>query len=92
MLDSVHYRTVYLPVGVGHAFVALEDQTIVSYLMSLSYTPSVEMALTVFGFLSANSSVNAHTFSGWSFHNCWVVTAVKPMPSSMGRSARGFSN
>ena len=47
------------------------------------------MALTVFGFLSANSSVNAHTFSGWSFHNCWVVTAVKPMPSSMARLFQG---
>ena len=47
------------------------------------------MAFTVFGFLSANSSVNAQTFSGWSFHNCCVVTAVNPMPSSMARLFQG---
>ena len=34
------------------------------------------MARTVLGFFDANSSVNAHTFSGWSFHSCCVVTAV----------------
>ena len=45
--------------------------------------------MTVFGFFVANSSVNAQTFSGWSFHICWVVMAVKPMPSSMARLFHG---
>ena len=47
------------------------------------------MALTVFGFLPANSSVNAQTFSGWSFQSCCVVTAVKPMPSAIARLFHG---
>src|SRR5713101_9826441 len=46
-------------------------------------------ALTVLGFLVANSSVKASTFSGWSFHICWVVMAVKPMPSAMARAFHG---
>ena len=46
-------------------------------------------ALTVFGFLVANSSVNPRTFSGWSFQICWVVMAVKPMPSAMARAPQG---
>jgi hypothetical protein len=46
-------------------------------------------ALTVFGFFAANSSVKARTFSGWSFHICWVVMAVKPMPSAMARAFHG---
>ena len=37
---------------------------------------ALSTALTVFGFFSANSSVNAQTFSGWSFHMSCVVIAV----------------
>jgi hypothetical protein len=33
-------------------------------------------ALTVLGFLSANSAVKAQTFSGWSFQMSWVLVAV----------------
>jgi len=47
------------------------------------------VALTVFGFLVANSSVKASTFSGWSFQICCVVMAVKPMPSAMARAPHG---
>ena len=45
--------------------------------------------MTVRGFFCANSSVNAQTFSGWSFHSCCVVTAVNPVPSSMARLFHG---
>ena len=41
------------------------------------------------GFFDANSSVKASTFSGWSFQICWVVIAVKPMPSAMARAPHG---
>jgi hypothetical protein len=33
--------------------------------------------------------VNAQTFSGWSFQSCCVVTAVKPMLSSIARLFHG---
>ncbi len=46
-------------------------------------------AFTVLGFFWAYSSVKARTFSGWSFHICWVVMAVKPMPSAMARAGQG---
>ncbi|HEV2779689.1 MAG TPA: dTDP-4-dehydrorhamnose 3,5-epimerase [Actinophytocola sp.] len=41
-LDSVAFRAIYLPEGVGHAFVALEDDTVVSYLCSTAYNPAAE--------------------------------------------------
>ncbi|MEU6714646.1 dTDP-4-dehydrorhamnose 3,5-epimerase family protein [Nonomuraea sp. NPDC046802] len=44
-LESQTYRSVYLPVGVGHGFVSLEDDTIVSYLLSTSYDPAIERAI-----------------------------------------------
>ncbi|MFC4534488.1 dTDP-4-dehydrorhamnose 3,5-epimerase family protein [Sphaerisporangium dianthi] len=40
------YRSVYLPIGVGHAFVILEDDTIMSYLLSMFYDPAVELAIS----------------------------------------------
>src|SRR6187431_525302 len=46
-------------------------------------------ALTVLGFFVANSSVNAQTFSGWSFHIACVVVAVKPMLSTIARLFHG---
>ena len=46
-------------------------------------------AFTVFGFLVANSSVKPSTFSGWSFQICWVVIAVKPIPSAIARAPQG---
>jgi epimerase EvaD len=39
-------NAVYFPVGVGHAFVALEDDTMMSYLLSVSYVPENELAIS----------------------------------------------
>ncbi|GAA5080064.1 epimerase EvaD [Thermocatellispora tengchongensis] len=47
LLDDA-FRAVYLPVGVAHAFVSLEDDTVMSYLISLSYSPEHEHSLSVF--------------------------------------------
>jgi epimerase EvaD len=44
-LDQESFRSVYLPVGLGHAFVALEDDTVMSYLMSASYVPELELSV-----------------------------------------------
>ncbi len=41
-LDAATGDAVLLPVGVGHAFVAKEDNTLVSYLVSEVYTPQAE--------------------------------------------------
>lgn len=38
----------YLPPGVGHAFVALQDDTVVSYLLSRRYDPGDELVVSVF--------------------------------------------
>jgi epimerase EvaD len=42
VLDPWSFRAVYLPEGVGHAFLALEDDTVVSYLCSTGYNPAAE--------------------------------------------------
>ncbi|MBP2329765.1 epimerase EvaD [Kibdelosporangium banguiense] len=47
ILDPTSYRASYLPIGVGHAFVALEDDSVMSYLLSQSYIPENEHALSV---------------------------------------------
>jgi 5-epimerase len=47
ILDADEARAVYLPIGVGHAFVALTDDTIMSYLLSTAYDPALEMAISV---------------------------------------------
>ncbi|PPK69866.1 dTDP-4-dehydrorhamnose 3,5-epimerase [Actinokineospora auranticolor] len=41
-LDTVEFRAVYVAEGVGHGFVALEDDTVVSYLCSTGYNPAAE--------------------------------------------------
>lgn len=41
-LDARSSRAVYLSEGLGHAFVALEDDTTVTYLCSTGYRPSAE--------------------------------------------------
>ncbi len=41
-LDDQDRRAVYLPEGVGHAFMALEDHTVVNYLCSSPYDPGRE--------------------------------------------------
>ncbi|MEU1876760.1 dTDP-4-dehydrorhamnose 3,5-epimerase family protein [Streptosporangium sp. NPDC020072] len=46
VLDQRDFRSVYLPVGVGHLFVALEDDTAVSYLLSTGYVAENELAVS----------------------------------------------
>lgn len=38
---------VYLPVGVGHGYVVLEEDTVVNYLLSTGYVPENEQAVSV---------------------------------------------
>jgi dTDP-4-dehydrorhamnose 3,5-epimerase len=45
-LDSTEFRAVYLAEGLGHAFVALEDDTAMAYLCSTPYTPAGEHGIT----------------------------------------------
>lgn len=47
LLDTEVFRSVYFPVGVAHGFVALEDDTVVSYLLSGEYVPEHELALSI---------------------------------------------
>ncbi|MGI5377703.1 dTDP-4-dehydrorhamnose 3,5-epimerase family protein [Streptomyces sp. CA-251387] len=46
LLDQEHFRSTYLPVGVGHAFVALEDDTAMVYLMSGPFVTENEHAIS----------------------------------------------
>ena len=45
-LDDVDRRAVYLAEGLGHCFVALEDDAIVSYLVSEVYNPQRELGIS----------------------------------------------
>ncbi|GHF46661.1 dTDP-4-dehydrorhamnose 3,5-epimerase [Amycolatopsis bartoniae] len=45
-LDSVDFRAVYIAEGLGHGFVALEDNTAMSYLCSTGYNPGGEHGIT----------------------------------------------
>jgi dTDP-4-dehydrorhamnose 3,5-epimerase len=42
LLDDVDRRAIYLAEGLGHAFVALTDDAVVSYLVSDTYSPTGE--------------------------------------------------
>ncbi|WP_269858687.1 dTDP-4-dehydrorhamnose 3,5-epimerase family protein [Streptomyces sp. RPT161] len=44
-LDDQHRRAVYLAEGLGHAFLALTDDTVVAYLTSQGYAPQREHAI-----------------------------------------------
>lgn len=46
VLDQRRFRSLYVPVGVGHAFVALTDSTVMCYMLSGSYVPANELALS----------------------------------------------
>jgi len=46
LMDQRDFRTMYFPVGVGHAFVALEDDTVMSYMLSAGYVAQNELALS----------------------------------------------
>jgi dTDP-4-dehydrorhamnose 3,5-epimerase len=41
-LDDENRAAVYVPEGVGHAFMALEDRTVIQYLCSAPYAPGRE--------------------------------------------------
>lgn len=47
VLDPSSCRAVYLPVGVGHAFLALEDDTVVHYMLSAEYVTEREHAVAL---------------------------------------------
>lgn len=47
LLDQRDFRSVYVPIGVGHAFIALEDNTVMSYLLSGEYVADNELTLSV---------------------------------------------
>jgi dTDP-4-dehydrorhamnose 3,5-epimerase len=44
-LDDQERRAIYLPEGLGHAFMALDDGTVVNYLCSAPYAPEREFAI-----------------------------------------------
>jgi dTDP-4-dehydrorhamnose 3,5-epimerase len=46
VLDSEQPRAVYLSEGLGHAFLALEDRTSVTYLVSTGYSPGREFGIS----------------------------------------------
>jgi 5-epimerase len=46
LLDGAGGRAVYLPAGVGHAFVALEDDSVMAYLLSAPYRADAELAVS----------------------------------------------
>jgi dTDP-4-dehydrorhamnose 3,5-epimerase len=45
LLDTVDHKAVYLAEGLGHCFVALTDDAVVSYLVSDVYNPAAEHAI-----------------------------------------------
>lgn len=47
LMDQNDFRALYFPVGLGHAFVALEDDTVMSYMITSSYVPEYELAISV---------------------------------------------
>ncbi|AGP52916.1 dTDP-4-dehydrorhamnose 3,5-epimerase family protein [Streptomyces rapamycinicus] len=47
-LDPVSYRAVYLAEGLGHAFIALRDDTVAAYLNSEEYNPGAEHEIDPF--------------------------------------------
>ncbi|WP_043729067.1 dTDP-4-dehydrorhamnose 3,5-epimerase family protein [Streptomyces zinciresistens] len=47
-MDQLHFRASYFPVGVGHAFAALEDDTVMSYMLTSPYVAEHELALDIF--------------------------------------------
>ncbi|MCT2593263.1 dTDP-4-dehydrorhamnose 3,5-epimerase [Streptomyces sp. N2-109] len=45
-MDQRDFRAMYFPTGVGHAFVALEDDTVMSYMLSGGYVAEHELAVS----------------------------------------------
>ncbi len=42
ILDSTEFKALYVSEGLGHAFIALKDDTIISYLCTTGYNPQAE--------------------------------------------------
>lgn len=42
LLDTETYHALYLPEGIGHAFIALADDTVMAYLCSTGYDPTTQ--------------------------------------------------
>lgn len=47
-LNPRTFKAVYFPVGVGHAFVGLGEESVVSYLLTSPYVAEHELAISVF--------------------------------------------
>lgn len=47
-LDATEYRALYVAEGLGHAFVALTDDTVMAYLCSTPYNPPAEHGIDPF--------------------------------------------
>lgn len=45
-LSGENCRAVYVPPGVGHAFLSMSDDTVIVYLMSSGYVPADELAVS----------------------------------------------
>ena len=45
-LDTRDYRSLYLAEGLGHAMMALEDDTVLSYLCTTGYNPTAEHGIS----------------------------------------------
>ena len=48
VLDREEAKAVYIPLGMGHMFIALTDDTVVSYMLSGQYVADNELAITPF--------------------------------------------
>ncbi|MDS1270789.1 dTDP-4-dehydrorhamnose 3,5-epimerase family protein [Lipingzhangella sp. LS1_29] len=46
VLDQYEARAVYFPIGLGHLFVALEEDTVMSYILSTEYVAENELAIS----------------------------------------------
>ncbi|MEU5214244.1 dTDP-4-dehydrorhamnose 3,5-epimerase [Streptomyces sp. NPDC020742] len=44
-MDTESFRAVYIPAGLAHAFLALDDDTVMSYLVSTPYRAELEHAI-----------------------------------------------
>ncbi len=47
-LNSKNLRAVYIPAGVAHGFVAQKDDSVLTYLTTLQYTPEIEREISWF--------------------------------------------
>lgn len=46
LCDATDFRAVYVPEGVGHGLAALADDTVIAYLCSTAFNPSVERTIS----------------------------------------------